>query len=300
MSPVISVLMPAYNSQRYVGAAVESVLAQTFTDFELILVDDGSSDGTLDILKKFAARDPRVRLISRPNTGIVAALNDAIAAARGEFFARMDSDDICEPTRLQIQLDYMREHPDCVLLGTNVMLMDGDGARIGPMPDVCSGHDRIDHALLRRGWPIVHPAVMMRADAVRKVGGYIGKCPNEDHDIFLRLAEIGQVENLPQVLLHYRKHASSISALHEQRNKANVNAIIVDACRRRGVPVPAEITSGANPSPKRVIDVHRLWAWQAMKHHNISTARKYAFVTLWHRPLSIDSWRLTFCAVRGH
>lgn len=300
MSPAISVLMPVYNAQRYVAAAVKSVLAQTFTDFELVLIDDGSTDGTLAILRDFAEHDCRVRLISRPNTGIVGALNEAIASARGEFFARMDADDICQPTRLQLQINYLRQHADCVLVGSNVMLMDVDASPIGPMPDVCIGHEHIDHALLRRGWPIVHPAVMMRAAAVKTVGGYLGKCPNEDHDLFLRLAEVGKIENLPQVLLYYRKHPSSITAVRERQREANVNAIVIDACRRRGLAVPQEITQNAPHSPKVVIDVQRVWAWQAMKHHNIGTARKYAFATLRHRPLSVDSWRLTFCAVRGH
>jgi glycosyltransferase involved in cell wall biosynthesis len=299
MSPVISVLMPAYNSERYISAALDSVLAQTFTDFEVVIVDDGSTDGTLATLRKYADRDKRIKLITRPNTGIVGALNDAIAASQGEFLARMDSDDICDPRRFELQLAYMREHPDCVLLGSNVLLMDSDGARIGPMLDVCSGHDQIDHALLQGGWPIVHPSVMLRADAVRKVGGYIGKCPNEDHDLFLRLMEIGRGENLPELLLHYRKHTSSITVMQDHLISANIMAIVQDACRRRGIEVP-ETIKVANHRPKSVYEMQRFWAWQAMKHKNIRTARKYALATLRHRPLSLDSWRLAFCAVRGH
>src|SRR5206468_3092321 len=114
------------------------------------------------------------------------------------------ADDISLPTRFERQVAYLREHTDCVLVGTNVITMDSDGAMIGLMPDTAFGHEKIDQALLRRGWPIVHPAVMMRASAIRDVGAYkVEYCPNEDHDLFLRLAEAGRVDNLSEVLVHY-------------------------------------------------------------------------------------------------
>src|SRR5436305_11764547 len=105
MSPAVSVLMPVYNAQRYIAAAVQSILDQTFTDFELIVVDDGSTDRSGDILRGFAARDPRVKLISRPNTGYVVALNEALATATGEFIARMDADDFSLPKRFERQVE---------------------------------------------------------------------------------------------------------------------------------------------------------------------------------------------------
>src|SRR5213082_3006291 len=131
MSPVVSVLMPVYNAQRYLPAAVESILGQTFRDFEFIIIDDGSTDRSGEILRKFAAEDPRIKLISRPNTGYVVALNEALSCASGEFVARMDADDISLPTRFERQVAYLREHTDCVLVGTNVITMDSDGAMIG-------------------------------------------------------------------------------------------------------------------------------------------------------------------------
>ena len=300
MSPPISVLLPAYNARRFIAAAVQSILDQTFTDFELIVIDDGSTDNTKKILQGFADKDPRVKLISRPNTGYVTALNEAIAMARGEFFARMDADDISLPTRFEKQVAYLRENPDVVLLGTHVAQMDGAGAVIGPMRDVAFGHERIDAALLRRGWPIVHPAVMMRADAVRKVGGYVVEfCPNEDHDLFLKLGEIGRLENLPEVLVHYRKHAASESTIKSDKSVSLISRIILDACRRRGIAVPVEVTQQSTTPPAKLADVHRGWAWQAVKYRNVATARKYALSTLLRSPLSIDSWRLSFCAARG-
>jgi len=299
MTPAVSVLMPVYNAQRYLAAAVESVLGQTFRDFELIVVNDGSTDSSGEILARFAGADARMRIISRPNAGLVASLNEALAIARGTFIARMDADDWCLPTRFERQMAYMTAHPDCVLLGTHVMTMDQDGALIGQMPDITFGHDQIDAALLRRGWPMVHPTVMMRADALRRAGAYRGETwPYEDHDLFLRLAELGQVENLPDVLLNYRKHAASISAQSSgDRDRIVVN-VIIEACRRRGLPVHPDVTA-ARTAPKPKVDLERSWAWQAVKARNIGTARKYALHTLWRRPLSLESWRLTYCAVRG-
>src|SRR6478609_1964644 len=110
MSPVVSVLMPVYNAQRYLTAAVESIRGQTFRDFEFIIVDDGSTDRSGEILRKFAAEDPRIKLISRPNTGYVVALNEALSCARGEFVARMDADDISLPARFERQVAHLREH----------------------------------------------------------------------------------------------------------------------------------------------------------------------------------------------
>ncbi len=300
MTPAVSVLLPVYNAQRYLPAAVESVLGQTFRDFELIAVDDGSTDRSLEILRRYEAADPRVRIISRPNAGLVASLNEALTIARGAFIARMDADDICLPHRFQRQMDYLAAHPDCVLLGSHVVTMDQDGALICQMPDIAFGHDNIDAALLRRGWPMVHPTVMMRADALRKAGAYRAETwPYEDHDLFLRMAEVGRVENLPEVLLNYRKHSASISAQSSSNRDAIVVNVIVEACRRRGLPVHPDVTMvRGGPRPK--VEIEKGWAWQSLKARNIGTARKYALHTLWRRPLSLESWRLTYCAVRGH
>src|SRR5580700_3628902 len=157
LNPVVSVLMPVFNAQKYLALAVESVLDQTFREFELIAVDDGSSDGSSGILEEFARQDTRVRVISRPNTGIVGALNDALAVARGELLARMDSDDVCLPGRFEAQVKYMREHPEVVLAGTQVMVIDEDGDSIAPLRGLVLEHEQIEQALLATNWPLVHP-----------------------------------------------------------------------------------------------------------------------------------------------
>jgi glycosyltransferase involved in cell wall biosynthesis len=126
-SPLISVCMPVYNAERYVSEAIESVLSQTFKDFEFLILDDGSTDGSLAILKGHAERDPRIRLTSRPNKGLAPTLNELMDQARGEFVARMDADDVSLPERLERQADYLRKHPDCVIVGCHALVMDSDG-----------------------------------------------------------------------------------------------------------------------------------------------------------------------------
>ncbi len=131
-TPAVSVVMPLYNARRHLASALDSVLAQTFTDFEIIAVDDGSRDDTLDLLRQYESRDPRVRVLSRPNTGIVGALNDGMRLARADLIARMDGDDLCLPDRFEKQVAYLQQHPDCVLVGSQVLLIDPDGEPICP------------------------------------------------------------------------------------------------------------------------------------------------------------------------
>jgi glycosyltransferase involved in cell wall biosynthesis len=293
--PAVSVLMPVYNAGRYLADAVQSILDQTFADFELIAVDDGSTDSSKTTLDAFAKRDARVRVISRPNTGIVGALNDAIAAARGEFLARMDGDDLSLPTRFEKQVAFLRENPAWVLVGTRVIMMDADGCPIGDMRSVAAGHETIDSALMNGGWPIVHPTVMMRADAVRKVNGYRpGTFPNEDHDLFLRLAEVGRLENFQEPLLRYRRHIQSVvfSGRH-----AVVQQMIDAARERRGLGPGPIVHPGGAPPP--VWQQQTEWVWIALKNGHVATARKHALGVLKAKPLWKSSWRTMYCALRG-
>src|SRR4051812_48570442 len=146
VAPVISVLLPAYNAARYVTEAVETILAQTYADFEFLIVDDGSTDDTSRILARNAGRDPRIQLVSRPHTGVVIALNDRLARARGEFVARMDADDVAMPTRFDRQMRYLTDHPDCVMVGSRVLVIDSGGVPLTVMGDAFT-HDEIDSAL---------------------------------------------------------------------------------------------------------------------------------------------------------
>lgn len=250
-SPAVSVLMAVYNARPFLGQAVGSILAQTFSDFEFIIIDDGSSDGSKEVLEHYAVRDERIRLISRPdNRGLTKTLNEGLTHVRAPLVARMDADDIAMPKRLRLQVDYLRRHPSCVLVGGQVLLIDEKGGRAchEELPayyeDLWKGmpldHAEIDQSLLIEGWPLMHPAVLMRRDALQEVNGYREQfkvC--QDHDLFLRMAEVGRVANLPNVLIKYRCHPSQVTQTFS--GKYYVDMAIRDAHRRRGLEMPEDL-----------------------------------------------------------
>ena len=165
--PAISVILACYNTERYIASAVKSILAQTFGDFELILINDGSTDRSTEICKSLAAQDNRIRLISRPNKGLTKTLNEGLALATAPLIARMDADDISLPTRFEKQVAYLNANPDCVCVGSRVTLIDPYDSPIS-VTDHKLIMKQIDADLLKGiGWSIVHPAAMMRTDAVQ-------------------------------------------------------------------------------------------------------------------------------------
>jgi glycosyltransferase involved in cell wall biosynthesis len=292
--------MTVYNTETYLRQAVDSILAQTFSDFELIVIDDGSSDGSTDILKDYAARDSRVRLTSRPNTGIVRAANEGVAQARGKYLARMDSDDAAVPERFGKQVDYLDAHGECVLLGSRVMVMDPYGSPVSQSAQKLT-HEEIDRELLTSGggWAVVQPSAMMRTEAVRAVGGYRGSVNmSEDHDLFLRLAERGKVANLAEPLLWYRRHYKSVTHTQYEQAWRVKERILREAYERRGLPFPAGWKYEPWHPPAK-LDQLRYWGWAAIKAGNAKVARRHAAQALKVSPLSPDNWKLMFCAVRG-
>lgn len=243
MNRSLSILLPVYNAARYLPAALASLRAQTFADYELIAVDDGSTDQSLAILHCAAGGDPRIRVISRPNTGIVGALNDGLEAARAPVVARMDADDIALPGRLALQLAALRHAPECVCLGTAVHFMDARSALLKPCPRA-TGHDAIERALLLGdGGQLIHPSIMFRRDAVLQVGGYRPAAQwIEDLDLYLRLARVGRLSNLADTLLHYRIHEQSVNFTRNAGRHERKLRILAEAHAARGLPFdPAAI-----------------------------------------------------------
>ena len=296
----ISVVMPVYNSAAYLAEAVQSILAQTHRDFEFIIVNDGSTDRSLKLLEQFAAGDSRIKLISRPNTGIVGALNDGLAQASAPLIARMDADDVSLPDRFTKQLEYLDLDRNCVAVGARVIGIDPYGCELFHS-DHKLHHDAIDADLLSGiGWSIVHPAAMIRRDAIEQIGGYRKQFEwVEDLDLFLRLAERGRLANLPDFLLRYRQHTESVNRTRFAEQAKLADACVRDAYVRRGQPVPAGWKFVPKEKPARAVQL-RTWAWKAMKAGNVPAARKHA-VALWKSaPLSIESWRTLLCAMRGY
>jgi len=298
--PMISVCMPVYNAEPYIAEATNSILAQTYEDFEFIIVNDGSKDRSLEILAKIARKDSRIRLISRPNTGYAKALNEAMDAATGKYFARMDADDISLPTRFEKQVAYLESHPECVVVGSRILTIDPFGSPLYE-PDHKLTHEEIEAQLLNGvGWSIVHPVAMARRDLVEKLGRYRTELePSEDLDLFLRLAEHGRIANLPDVLLHYRQHATSVNHTRYAEQNRNKLRIITEAYARRGQELPL----GWKPPVRDILPVEKeinMWGWMALKKGNLHAARKHAVALLKMCPFSPASWRLAYCAFRGH
>lgn len=299
-APKVSVVMTVFNAERYLREAVDSILNQTFTDFEFIIVNDGSTDRSLEILQTYAKRDARIRLISRHNTGIVAAANEGIAAARGPYLARMDADDVSLPERFARQVKYLDEHADCVIVGSRVMTIDPYGIPVSPSEHALR-HEEIDAQLLTPfgGWALLQPATMMRTDVVRAAGGYRGSYNiSEDHDLFLRLAERGKVANLPEILFHYRRRYDGATHTHLHQLAEAKEKVLREAHQRRQILLPP----GWSVEPWKPVprgEQARVWGWAALRAGNVRVAREHAWTAVRNSPFSAATWRLAFCAMRG-
>ena len=241
-NPAISVVLPVYNAEAYVREAVESILAQSFTDFELIAINDGSTDGSGAILRELAARDTRIVLVERPNGGLVSALNEGIKIARAELIARMDADDVSMPERFALQHARMMEEPELAVLGSFFHIMDRDGAIIRLYDDLPLTPAEARSAV--GGFLVAHPAVMMRRDAVLKAGGYRKAfCHAEDYELWLRMIDLGYaIANLPRPLLNYRdEYGAKVSAVHWEANgRSVILARLAHRVRKAGLPDPFE------------------------------------------------------------
>ncbi len=207
--PRVSIIMPVYNNAAFVQEAIHSMLIQTFKDFELIVIDDGSKDGSAELIDQF--KDPRIRkIIHRQNRGVVSVLNEGLGLATGEYIARMDSDDISTPDRLNIQVSFMDQNPAVGLSAGAFTTFIGGRPKINPF-----SHEEIKTWLLFHCC-IAHPTVIMRNSIVQQLGvRYDSNYPHaEDYELWNRLAFQTQLANLPVNMLYYRTHSGQVSHLH--------------------------------------------------------------------------------------
>ena len=210
--PQISVVMAVHNCERYLEEAVKSILNQTFKDFEFNIIDEGSTDGSRDTLRRLTVRDSRIVAIQQDNVGLTKSLNRGLALAKGEYIARMDADDIALPERLQKQLDAFNKDPELVLLGAGVELISEDGLALGLRSQPSEEAEIRRRLLIGDGGALTHPVVMFRRDTVNAIGGYDERfTTTQDLDLFIRLAEQGGVCNLPETLLKWRQHGGSVN-----------------------------------------------------------------------------------------
>jgi glycosyltransferase involved in cell wall biosynthesis len=228
--PRVTVLMPVYNVSAYVSEAVESVLNQTYTDFELIIIDDGSTDDTLQKVNAF--HDQRIRVVRHErNIGYVHALNQGIRMAQGEFIARMDGDDICLPERFARQVEYLDRHFDVGVCGANVQLLN-----TGEVWAYSRDHHELKVRLLFNSC-FAHPAVMMRKHILTKHNLYydIDYQYAEDYELWVRLSDFTHLSNVPEVLLLYRQHEAQVSTRHTDIQTAHADRIRMNQLYRLGI-----------------------------------------------------------------
>ena len=208
-SPGISVIMPVYNAENFLTGAIKSILMQTFSDFEFIILNDGSQDGSLNIIKKF--KDKRIKLINNEkNQGYLKLLNYGISIAKGKYIARMDNDDISLPCRFKLQYSFLEKNLDYIMVGSNVKTIDHNDKVLGG-----KWYEKMDYntlyALLQFTNCIVHPSVMLRKRDL-PVDLYKEEYyPAEDYELWGRLAKTKKIYNLPEVLFYYRKHSLNAS-----------------------------------------------------------------------------------------
>lgn len=209
----VSVVTSVFNGERYLAEAIESILNQTFEDFEFILIDDGSTDSTSAILEQYEKRDPRIQVLRQANLGLIEALNRGCRIAKGKYIARMDADDVAVSGRLKLQLEFLERNPEVGVLGGGVEFISVQGSPLGR-----SFNPRGDAAIrsaLAHCSPFWHPTVMMQKEAFRNAGGYRRAFVQaEDYDLWLRIAERYQLANLDAVLLQYRLHPHQVSVQH--------------------------------------------------------------------------------------
>ncbi|EMG38428.1 glycosyl transferase [Desulfocurvibacter africanus PCS] len=263
MSTSITVLLPAYNAQAYVAESVTSILAQTHADFELLIIDDGSTDDTGKILQQLARQDNRIRLVQRENRGLIATLNEGLHLAAAPLVARMDADDRALPNRLTIQKRYMDEYPKLAVCGSAVRVLETGQVWYAPQGEALAPRSLFAN-------PMFHPTVMARRDILLSVGGYRTDMPcAEDYELWTRLLEGGhRLDNLTDVLLEYRAHPQNFRPAYKARMRQTSELIYRSGLARLGItPSAAQLETHffcAAPAPATSFEIARAQSWLAL------------------------------------
>lgn len=298
--PRVSAIMSAFNTEAYIGRAIESVAEQTFRDWELIVIDGSPNDKTRRIVEQWSRREPRVRLIVRPGQTIPQARNEAIAVARGEYLAVVDSDDILPLYRFEEEVKFLDRCPNHVIVSGHLQLIDPDGNPICVWTAPLDENGINDLLMSGSCMGVPHVASMMRTAPVREVGGYREKFhAAEDLDLFLRLSEKGRLGNIDKIMTEYRQHLGSICHREPWRVAEVAWQAVQEARQRRDL--PAEPKAPVAPrEPQTAETVHANWSWWALAAGNRSVARRHAWRAVRASPTSGKSWKLLMCALRGH
>ena len=287
-NPKISVIMSVYNGEKYLGEAIDSILNQNFTDFEFIIVGDGSTDDSLKVVQTY--HDKRIRVIdNEENIGLTKSLNKAMREARGELIARQDADDISLPNRFEEQVKYFEQHPETALLGTSIYIIDGDGKILGKRIVLANP----SKSLVKVN-QFSHGSTMFRREIVRELGGYNELFRyGQDYELWLRIAKYNKVSNLTQVLYKLRFHGGNIRSLKGEESalyhllairliKNDLDEEILEAIKNKGI---LSLYSYLRKSER--IYFHTAVADISMSNNNMNAARKEYRRVFMLNPLSI-------------
>ncbi len=298
-NPTVSVLMPVYNAEKYVAEAIESILTQTFVDFEFIITDDCSTDSSLKILEAYAAKDKRIHLTSRPNRGLTPTLNEMIYKAKGEFIAILENDDIALPDRLALQVEFLQREPDVVCVSGARELIDEKGRLLTSIEDP-EYNDQIQALLLSGHCCICHVGAMIRRAALVKVGGYDETMRlAHDLDLWLRLSEIGSLANLKDKVVKYRLHQNSLSEKNQIQQRQEAEDACKRAWQRRGIEGRYENTESWRPGADRSSQHHFMlrYGWWAFISGQRQTAIIYGTRAIVALPFAVEGWKLLACGL---
>ncbi|WP_053362684.1 glycosyltransferase family 2 protein [Bacillus sp. FJAT-27251] len=223
----VTVLMPVFNGEKYLKQAIKSILRQTYKNFEFLIIDDGSTDKSVKIIKTY--KDPRIRLVrNKKNIGLIKTLNKGLSLARGEYIARMDCDDISLPKRLEKQVEFMDQHPDIGVCGTAVKLI---GKKVKwQFP---SDPDHIKCQLLFAN-TIAHPTAMIRKKVLNNIK-YEKYAHAEDYHLWVTLSNKTKLTNLPEILLKYRQHSKQVSNKFNRKQQATAKRIVLEQLKRLNI-----------------------------------------------------------------
>jgi hypothetical protein len=303
-TPLVSVVLVVCNVDRFLAESIESILDQTFRDFEFVIVDFGSSDKSLSIISEYSGKDSRIKLHQIPYCGLAVARNASCSFAQGRYVAVMDADDVAVPERLAWQVDFMEKHPEVSVLGGAVEWIDTTGHPLATQGNP-TGDREIRSALVER-CPLWQPTVLMRREAFIGVGGYRPPfAPAEDYDLWLRMSALFQFANLNEVVLRYRIHPYQVSMRKQKQQTVGKLAAQKSASiRRDGLPDPFDEIEEITPAVLAewgVTDARlqnefalesRRWIHNMCAAGEHIVALKAALDVLKSGPQSIERWQI--------
>ena len=289
--PKISILMPIYNAERYIEDALQSILGQHYTDWDCILVDDGSTDGTVPKIKLLITGHKNIKLIEKEQSGIVDALNVGLEHCTGIWVARMDADDIAHPERLGKQLDFLEKNEACIACGTNALMIDPAGYRIRPVNPPLAHEDIVQALMQGRGTSIIHPSLMIKREVLNTLNGYRKEYERvEDLDLYLRAKDMGVLANLDEVLLQYRQHPSSSNIVHKKVQRDLRKRLIEE----RGLPMPTHLLEPLGEESLNTVDTTQRcyvdWAYKSVIGGLPGSALHFMLKAIRLKPWSAFVW----------